>query len=274
MESYFRAKLRLFTDLLQDGGTAVLNADVPEYAALAEHVRARGLSVLSYGHKGRALKLLEAKPLSHGIALSLDIDGRKAEAELALIGAYQGHNALAAFGLALACGAGAKALLEALPKLKGVPGRLELVASSPKGAGVFVDYAHKPGALEAAIQALRPHTDGRLVCVFGAGGDRDKGKRPQMGEIATRLADAVIVTDDNPRTEDPATIRAEIMAAAPGAREIGDRAEAIAAALEEAGEGDIVLIAGKGHETGQIVGDRVIPFDDAEVARRLCGEGA
>ncbi|MEJ1994461.1 MAG: UDP-N-acetylmuramoyl-L-alanyl-D-glutamate--2,6-diaminopimelate ligase [Limibacillus sp.] len=273
MESYFRSKLRLFAELLQPGGTAVLNADVPEYAALAESCRAHGQKVHSYGLRGRALKLLAVRPLSHGIALEMEIDGRRSEAELALIGAYQGHNALAALGLAQATESDIDALLAALPKLKGVPGRLELVASSPKGAGVFVDYAHKPGALEAAIAALRPHTDGKLICVFGAGGDRDRGKRPQMGEIATRLADSVIVTDDNPRSESPAAIRAEIMAAAPGAREIGDRAEAIAAALEEAGQGDLVLIAGKGHETGQIVGDQVIPFDDAEVARRLCGGG-
>ncbi|WP_455373560.1 UDP-N-acetylmuramoyl-L-alanyl-D-glutamate--2,6-diaminopimelate ligase [Limibacillus halophilus] len=273
MESYFQAKLRLFSELLPSDGAAVLNADVPQFERLAESCRARGVEVLSYGARGAALKLAEARPLPHGIALSLEIEGRKAECELSLIGAYQGHNALAAFGLALATGAEAGALLEALTKLKGVAGRLELVATTAKGAAVFVDYAHKPGALEAAIQALRPHTGKRLLCVFGAGGDRDRGKRPLMGEIATRLSDLVIVTDDNPRSEDPASIRAEILAAAPNALEIGDRAEAIAAALSEAREGDLVLIAGKGHESGQIIGDQVIPFDDAEVARRLAGGG-
>ena len=274
MESYFRAKQRLFSELLADDGAAVLNADAPEFAALDRICRHRGLRCLSYGAAGRHLMLLKATALPHGIALEILVEGERREVELSLIGAYQGHNALAALGLALAGGSDRGALLDALPGLKGVAGRLELVGRTAKGAAVFVDYAHKPGALEAALLALRPHTQGRLVCVFGAGGDRDKGKRPLMGAIATRLADSVIVTDDNPRTEDPSAIRSEIMAAAPGAREVGDRADAIAAAIEAAGAGDLVLIAGKGHETGQIVGEQVIPFDDAEVARRLCGAGA
>ena len=186
---------------------------------------------------------------------------------LPLAGAFQVENALMAAGLAIATGVPLDAALEALGQLQGVPGRLELVGETAAGAAVFVDYAHKPGALASALSALRPFAANRLIVVFGCGGDRDPGKRPMMGEIAVENADVVIVTDDNPRSEDPAAIRAAIMAAAPGAREIGDRRAAIEAAIGEAGAGDVVVIAGKGHETGQIVGDRTSPFSDHDVVR-------
>jgi UDP-N-acetylmuramoyl-L-alanyl-D-glutamate--2,6-diaminopimelate ligase len=189
-------------------------------------------------------------------------DGARHTIDLPLVGDFQASNALVAAGLVMAAGANAAEVLAALPKLEGAAGRLELMGTSPSGAAAYVDYAHTPDALETALRALRPHTQGRLVVVFGCGGDRDAGKRPQMGEIAVRLADAAIVTDDNPRSEDPAAIRAEVMAGAVGAAEIGDRAEAIRAGLEGLGAGDALLVAGKGHETGQIVGDEVRPFDD------------
>ncbi|MET4805381.1 UDP-N-acetylmuramoyl-L-alanyl-D-glutamate--2,6-diaminopimelate ligase [Limibacillus sp. MBR-115] len=273
MESYLNAKARLFGDLLPTGATAVLNADAPEFDRLAALCEKRGIEVLSYGLAGDDLRIVEARALPDGIALSLRMKGQDWQGKLDLIGTFQGHNVLAALGLALATGLEPSVALEALPKLVGVPGRLQRVAQTVSGAQVFVDYAHKPGALEAALTALRPHAEGRLIVVFGAGGDRDRGKRPLMGEIATRLADVVLVTDDNPRSEDPVAIRAEILAAAPGAREVSDRGGAIAAALAEADPGDLVLIAGKGHETGQIVGDKVLPFDDSEIARRLARGG-
>jgi UDP-N-acetylmuramoyl-L-alanyl-D-glutamate--2,6-diaminopimelate ligase len=194
-------------------------------------------------------------------------DGSRRKVDLPLIGAYQAANALIAAGLVLATGGDAAATFGALGRIQPVRGRLERAALNRAGAPVYVDYAHTPDALEAAIEALRPHCKGRLILVFGAGGDRDTGKRPEMGAIAAQLADHVIVTDDNPRSEDPAAIRAAILAAAPGARDIGGRREAIAAAISEAGPDDIVLLAGKGHEQGQIVGDRILPFDDVAVAR-------
>ena len=193
------------------------------------------------------------------------MEGERRTLKLPLVGAFQASNALIAAGLVLLSGGARGATLDAVERLEGVPGRLELVGTH-KGAGVFVDYAHKPDALATALDALRPYATGRLIVVFGCGGDRDRGKRPLMGAIAAQKADVAIVTDDNPRSEDPASIRAAVLAAAPGAREIGDRAQAIGAAIGMAGAGDVVLIAGKGHETGQIIGDRVLPFSDRDVA--------
>ena len=190
---------------------------------------------------------------------------------LPMIGAYQAANALVAAGLVIATGGNPAETLRNLARVQPVRGRLERAVINKAGAPVYVDYAHTPDALDAAIAALRPHTDARLITVVGAGGDRDPGKRAGMGEAAAKGSDVVIVTDDNPRGEDPAAIRAAILAAAPGAREIGDRREAIAAAVAMAGEGDIILLAGKGHETGQVVGDRVLPFDDVQVARECAG---
>ncbi len=265
--AYLAAKSRLFAELLLPGGTAVLNADVPEYEALAAIVRGRDLSLLSYGKAGSELRLVERSPSEAGQGLVLEVLGQPAEIDLPLAGEFQAANALAALGLAIACGADPGRALEALTKLTGVPGRIELVAETPAGGQVYVDYAHTPDALETVLAALRPHTRGRLVAVFGCGGDRDRGKRPIMGEVATRLADVAIVTDDNPRGEDPDAIRREVLAAAPGARDIGDRRAAIEAGAALLQAGDILVVAGKGHEAGQIVGDRVLPFDDRTVAK-------
>jgi len=272
MAAYLAAKRRLFAELLAADGTAVLNADDPAAAALAEACAARGLRVMTYGSRGRDLRLLRQEPTQDGQRLTLEIDGRRHEVSLLLAGTFQAANVLAALGLVLATGAQTPGTLDhaldVLGGLEGVPGRLESVGRTPRGAEVYVDYAHTPDALQTVLQALRPHTAGRLHVVVGCGGDRDPGKRPMMGEIAARLADAVIVTDDNPRSEDPAAIRRAILAAAPQAEEIGDRGEAIARAVATLSAGDVLVIAGKGHESGQIVGDRVLPFDDRDVARR------
>jgi UDP-N-acetylmuramoyl-L-alanyl-D-glutamate--2,6-diaminopimelate ligase len=197
----------------------------------------------------------------------LEHGGKSYRLPLPLIGAYQASNVLTAAGLVLATGGTWDSIFSAMQRVAPVRGRLERAVISRAGVPVYIDYAHTPDALEAAIAALRPHVEGRLITVFGAGGDRDQGKRPEMGAVATRMSDIVIVTDDNPRSEDPAAIRSAIMAGAPGATEVGGRREAIAEAIRIARDGDIVLVAGKGHETGQIIGDRVLPFDDALVAR-------
>jgi UDP-N-acetylmuramoyl-L-alanyl-D-glutamate--2,6-diaminopimelate ligase len=272
MDAYLAAKRRLFGELLDVEGTAVLNADDPASTGLAAACAARGLRVLTYGTQGRDLRLLHQRPTQRGQRLTLEIDGRRHEVSLLLAGTFQAANVLAALGLVLATGAQTPGALDraldVLGGLEGVPGRLEPVGRTPAGGEVYVDYAHTPDALQTVLQALRPHASARLHVLFGCGGDRDPGKRPMMGEIAARLADAVIVTDDNPRSEDPATIRRAILAAAPRAEEIGDRGEAIARAVATLSAGDVLVIAGKGHESGQIVGDRVLPFDDRDVARR------
>ena len=219
------------------------------------------------------MRLEQAEPTADGQNLELIVEGRARALTLPLVGAFQAENALCALTLALACGEDADAAVDALCRLQGVPGRVQLVAR-PAGAAVYVDYAHTPHALASVLAALRPHTAGRLVVVFGCGGDRDVGKRPEMGAIAHRLADAAIVTDDNPRREEAPRIRAQILAACPGGREIGDRAVAIAQALGDLGLGDVLVVAGKGHEQGQIVGDEVRPFDDAAAVRAVLGEAA
>jgi UDP-N-acetylmuramoyl-L-alanyl-D-glutamate--2,6-diaminopimelate ligase len=272
MEAYLAAKRRLFETLLVPGGAAVLNADVPEFEPLQALCKKRRLRVLAYGRKGTEIRLESATPGTTGQRLALNLLGRPHEIDFPLAGAFQAMNALAALGLVIGGGEDREAAVQGLAKLTGVRGRLERVAVHADGAPIYVDYAHKPGALETVLQTLRPHASGKLVVVFGCGGDRDRGKRPQMGEIAARLADRVIVTDDNPRDEDPASIRAEILAASPNAREIGDRAEAIKTAITELATGDLLVIAGKGHETYQIVGDRTLPFDDASVARAAVAE--
>ncbi len=267
VESYLAAKLRLFTGLMQPGQTAVINAD----GAYADRVRAvaeaRGLKLFTVGADGKDLHLSRLDRDGFSQALTIEHAGRTHHVRLPLVGAYQVENALVAAGLAIAAGERADTVLSALTGLKGVPGRLEIVGEA-KGGLAIVDYAHKPEALIAALDACRPFVTGKLICVFGCGGDRDKGKRPIMGKIAADKADVVIVTDDNPRTEVPAAIRAEILAASPGAREIGDRAQAIATAIAMMGLGDVVLVAGKGHETGQIVGTTVKPFSDHEEIQR------
>jgi UDP-N-acetylmuramoyl-L-alanyl-D-glutamate--2,6-diaminopimelate ligase len=275
MDSYFAAKMRLFDEVVADDGSAVVWADDEWSHAAAKRARTRGLRLLTVGEQGDAIRLLARTPTQLGQTLELELGGARGTVELPLIGAYQAANALVAAGLVLATGGDPAQTLGDLARLQPVRGRLERAAIGHSGAPVYVDYAHTPDALEAAIVALRPHARGRLIVVFGAGGDRDKGKRVEMGRVAQALADLAIVTDDNPRGEDPAEIRRMVLAGAPDAREVGDRREAIAAAVEEAGSDDIVLIAGKGHEQGQIVGrgeaTRVLPFDDVTVARESVG---
>ncbi|MBX9732245.1 MAG: UDP-N-acetylmuramoyl-L-alanyl-D-glutamate--2,6-diaminopimelate ligase, partial [Sphingomonas sp.] len=267
MADYYTAKMRLFTDVLAADGTAVVWADDEYSARVIDLARERGNKLITVGEKGESLRLVSRDPTLLGQGLVIDAGGKQYKVNLPLIGAYQAANALTAAGLVIATGGDVEATLMALARLQPVRGRLERAVITPSGAPVYVDYAHTPDAIEAAIMALKPHVAGRLILVFGAGGDRDSGKRAPMGEVAARLADLVIVTDDNPRSEDPATIRVQIMAGAPGASNIAGRREAIAAAIADARDGDIVLIAGKGHEQGQIVGDLVLPFDDVSVAR-------
>ena len=271
-DAYFAAKAGLFERVMAADGTAVLNADDDSAAGLAGRCRARGQRVLTYGSGDADLRLLARRDTEAGQDLSLAIAGMTHEVALPLPGAFQAHNALAALGLALATGVEAGAAVAALGAVTGVPGRLQRIAGHPAGAPVFVDYAHTPDALAAALHAVRPLVSGRLVVVFGCGGERDTGKRREMGAIAARLADRVVVTDDNPRREDPAAIRRAILDSCPGAMEIGDRGRAIRSAVGELGAGDGLLIAGKGHEREQIVGERAIAFDDAAVARSALAE--
>jgi UDP-N-acetylmuramoyl-L-alanyl-D-glutamate--2,6-diaminopimelate ligase len=273
MEGYRDAKLRLFEALLPRGRTAVLNADSEAYNAFAAQSILSGLSILSVGERGRNLSLVARRLVPEGQRLTIDADGRLHEVLLPLAGAFQASNAMVAAGLCVAAGEKVEDVLAAMERLDGARGRLERVGTGPHGGEAYVDYAHTPDGLETVLRALRPHATGRLIVVFGCGGDRDRGKRPIMGEIAARLADVAILTDDNPRTEDPAAIRAEVLKGAPGAREIGDRRKAIREAAALLRQGDVLVVAGKGHEQGQIVGETVYPFDDAtEVATALKGE--
>jgi UDP-N-acetylmuramoyl-L-alanyl-D-glutamate--2,6-diaminopimelate ligase len=272
IEGYLAAKLRLFHELLPEGAPAVIDADSDIAPRVVAAARARGLEVVTVGAKGEGIRLLSAERDGFASILELEFEGRR-RLKLPLPGDFQVSNALVALGLCVATGSEADAAFEAVQTLEGAPGRLERIGEV-RGATVFVDYAHKPDALEKAIAALRPFVRGRLVLVFGCGGDRDPGKRPIMGEIAARCADVAIVTDDNPRSENPAAIRAQILAAARSAVEIGDRAQAIRAGIAMLGEGDALLIAGKGHETGQIVRDKTLPFSDADVARGALAEAA
>jgi UDP-N-acetylmuramoyl-L-alanyl-D-glutamate--2,6-diaminopimelate ligase len=272
VEAYLAAKLRLFSELLPPDGVAVVNADAEHAGEVMAAARKAGRRVSTVGNAGETLTLEALEPERFAQRLRVRHSGGSVDIRLPLLGAYQAGNALIAAGLALAAGEVPDRVLPALGKLQGVKGRLE-VMGLVRGGLVVIDYAHKPDALAAALEALRPFAPGgRLICVFGCGGDRDKAKRPIMGRIASALADTVIVTDDNPRTEDARDIRAAILAGAPGAREIADRADAIQAGARLLGAGDVLLIAGKGHETGQIVGDKVIPFSDHEVVRALLTE--
>lgn len=268
MQAYFAAKLRLFSEVVDSDGAVVVWADDGEWSArVVTAARARGVRTLTVGEAGETLRLVSRTPTPLGQTLEIAAEGKTHKITLPLIGAYQVANALVAAGLVIATGGAVSATLSNLARLQPVRGRLERAVITRAGAPVYVDYAHTPDAIEAAAAALRPHTRGRLILVFGAGGDRDQGKRPLMGAMAVQVADSVIITDDNPRSEAAATIRAAIAAAAPGAREIADRRSAIAAAIAEASADDVVLIAGKGHEQGQIVGDQALPFDDVQVAR-------
>lgn len=270
--AYFAAKTRLFDTVLPEGGTAVINADIPEAAPLRAIAAKRGLDVVDYGETADALRLVGRAPVAEGQILDIKVFGACERVVLPLAGGFQAMNALAALGLALSTGVSKDIALCALGHLKGAPGRLERRALREDGAAVYVDYAHTPDALETVLRALRPHTEGRLIVVFGCGGDRDRGKRPVMGAIAQDLADRVFVTDDNPRTEIADAIRAEILKGCPKAEEIGDRALAIRTAMAAMEPGDVVLVAGKGHETGQIVGKTVLPFDDRAVVDALSRE--
>ncbi|AEG49117.1 UDP-N-acetylmuramoyl-L-alanyl-D-glutamate--2,6-diaminopimelate ligase [Sphingobium chlorophenolicum L-1] len=271
MDSYFEAKMRLFDGVVAPDGAAVVWADDEWSDKVIRRATKRGLRVLSVGVQGQALRLANRTPTQLGQTLEVEVEGKPYKVSLPLIGAYQAANALTAAALVIAGGEDVGKVLELLGRVQPVRGRLERAVITRAGAPVYVDYAHTPDGLRAAIEALRPHTKGRLITLFGAGGDRDAGKRPQMGKVAADLADHVIVTDDNPRSEEPSSIRAAVMAGAPGAEEIGGRRAAIAAAIAQAGADDIVLLAGKGHEQGQIIGDRVLPFDDVTVARECAG---
>jgi UDP-N-acetylmuramoyl-L-alanyl-D-glutamate--2,6-diaminopimelate ligase len=273
VEDYFRAKMRLFEELLAPGRPAVVNTDGARAQDVSAIARRRGHRLITVGRAGETVRLDGAVADGSGQVLTLGLGGETVQVRLGLIGAYQVENALTAAGLAIAAGEAPRRVIEALAHLKGVSGRLDVVGEKD-GVLVVVDYAHKPEALEAALAAVRPFAKGRLVCVFGCGGDRDRGKRAIMGGIAGEKADLTIVTDDNPRTEEPAAIRREIVAGiGAGARyeEIGDRRQAIMTAVGGARAGDVVLIAGKGHETGQIVGKEVLPFSDHEVAKEAMG---
>lgn len=269
MRAYLDAKLRLFSELLPKDGTAVVNADSDHFGDVETVCRRHGRALLTYGEKaGRdGIRIERIDPKPDGLVLAIRIRNVPYSVALPLAGGFQAWNAVCALGLVLATGGDESQAAEALSGLKGAPGRMEKVAVHPSGAVVYVDYAHTPDALETVLKALRPHTGGRLGVVFGCGGDRDAGKRPMMGAVAARNADRVWVTDDNPRGEDAAAIRRAILPACPDAIEIGDRAEAIRAAIEGLAANDLLIVAGKGHEQGQIVGDAVIPFDDASVAR-------
>ncbi len=264
---YLAAKLRLFSQLLPADGGAVLNADMAAYKEIAAACEDAHLDVRSYGAHGRDLRVDDLTPVIDGQRMCFTLAGRSYDTRLPLIGAFQASNALAAMLLVVTCGGDADAAAAALPRLQGVRGRLELAGRRANGAAVYVDFAHTADALETVLTTVRPHVSGKLSVVFGAGGDRDRGKRPLMGQAAARLADTVVVTDDNPRGEDASAIRRAVMAGCPEGREIGDRRAAINSAVAALAGGDILVIAGKGHEPGQIVGDEVLPFDDVSEAR-------
>ncbi|GAB0117305.1 UDP-N-acetylmuramoyl-L-alanyl-D-glutamate--2,6-diaminopimelate ligase [Acidisoma sp. 7E03] len=272
MEAYRAAKLRLFAELLPRGAPAVAASALDEETreAMARVAQRRGLNFGTVGEGGSLVALHAVTPRPDGQILSLSVAGRRFEVMLPLPGRFQADNALVAAALCMMLGD--TAVFDRLARLRGVRGRMELAATLPNGAAVYVDYAHTPDAIARVLSALRPHTAGKLAIVFGAGGDRDRGKRPLMAQAAAAGAEHVIVTDDNPRTEDAAAIRAEVMTGAPGAHEVGGREAAIAAGLDLLGPGDVLVVAGKGHEQGQIVGRAVLPFDDVAVVRRLVGE--
>jgi len=267
-EDYFTAKMRLFNDVLPKGGTAVLNADIKEFSDIFAICRTRSDNVITYGEKGGDIKLIQAKPSPSGIDIEIEVEGTIYKIKTALIGSFQSSNLLCAIGLVMAAGNEISEITEACDGIKAVTGRMEKVAEK-NGVPIIVDYAHTPDALEKVLMALRPRTKANLVVVFGCGGDRDKGKRPIMGEIADRLADLVVVTDDNPRTENAETIRREIMSGCKNCEEIGDRARAIEYAIKNLKKGDLLVIAGKGHEDYQIIGDKKSHFSDAEEARKV-----
>ena len=267
MDDYLIAKAHLFSEILNADGVAVLNADIPEFEELNGRCGERGCKVISYGYQGRTIKLHAVTPNPEGQLVSFSVNGTPHEIQLPLVGEFQVMNALCALGMVMGnTSSDGSDVIPHLVNLKGAPGRLQYVAGHPKGA-VYVDYAHTPDALENILKALRAHTEGRLICIVGCGGDRDAGKRPVMGKIANDMADMVIITDDNPRTEDPELIRRAMLSEAAGALEIGDRAKAIQHGVSGLEKGDVLVIAGKGHEQGQLIGDKTIPFDDVTQAQ-------
>jgi UDP-N-acetylmuramoyl-L-alanyl-D-glutamate--2,6-diaminopimelate ligase len=272
MATYRAAKLRLFDELLVEGGVAVCDAQSPLHEPVAAIARRRNLKLVTFGRARGDIRCLGAEPRDAGWSLSLDVRGQKFEIDFPLPGEFQVANALCALALVIGCGAAPGAATPLLSRLDGVPGRMQLAGRLANGASVIVDYAHTPDALATVLRAARAHVARRLVVVFGCGGDRDPGKRPEMGAAVARYADRIIVTDDNPRGENPAAIRAQTLAGCPQAREIGDRSEAIAAAIATLEAGDVLVIAGKGHEQGQIVAGRTLPFDDIGVARAAIAE--
>jgi UDP-N-acetylmuramoyl-L-alanyl-D-glutamate--2,6-diaminopimelate ligase len=263
IESYFNAKARLFKELLHKNGTAVLNADIAEYEALSSLCRKRKLQKITFGKEGKTIRLLSITPKEGAQDIHLAVEDKSYQFTLPLVGQFQVYNVMAALGAVIACGGNPAKAVQACPHLMGVPGRLEKVVP-----GVYVDYSHTPDGLFLALRALRAHTKGKLWVVFGCGGDRDPFKRPMMGEIADKFADKIIITDDNPRHENPAKIRQEILAKCPRASESPSRGQAIQTAVKGMGSNDVVLIAGKGHETYQLVGDQALPFDDSEEVRK------
>jgi len=265
---YLASKLRLFADVLAPGGVAVVNADAEHSEAFIRAARMREAEILTVGEGGGALKLLSREPRPDGQVLMLEYAGRSFNIALPLAGSFQASNALIAAGLAIGLGEDAEKVFDALGTLHGAPGRLQKIAYSASGAPIYVDYAHTPDALATVLTAIRPHVEGKLHVVFGCGGDRDAGKRPLMGRVAAEFADSIIVTDDNPRSEDAGSIRRQVLAGCPAAREIGDRASAIVEAVAALAKGDALIVAGKGHEAGQIVGDQIRPFSDAEETLR------
>jgi UDP-N-acetylmuramoyl-L-alanyl-D-glutamate--2,6-diaminopimelate ligase len=265
-EHYLRAKLRLFSEVVRDGGIAVVNADATHADRFIAAAKTRGLNVMTVGEQGDAIKLLSRAGRIDGQTLKLRYANRDYTVSLPLAGSFQASNALVAAGLVIGLGDDPAKVFAALEHIKGAPGRLEKVATAVSGALIYVDYAHTPDSLDQVLKAVRPHVGGRLHVIFGCGGDRDKGKRPLMGKAAVENADVVIVTDDNPRTEDAATIRREALAGAPGAREVGDRAQAIREGIAALKPGDILIIAGKGHEPYQIIGTEMLHFSDREEA--------
>ncbi len=265
-DAYFDAKAGLFSRVLPEDGTAVINIDDPKGVDMVAIARARGCEVITVGRDGGDLHLTGQRFDATGQDLRFSYRGKTYQKRLNLIGGFQADNVLLAAGLVIACGADPAHVFDTLPHLTTVRGRMQLAATRDNGGAVVVDYAHTPDAIATALQAMRPHVMGRLVAIVGAGGDRDRAKRPLMGQAAAAHADLVFVTDDNPRSEDPATIRAAVMEGAPEATEVGDRAEAILRGIDAIGTGDALLIAGKGHETGQTIGDDVLPFDDVEQA--------
>ncbi|MEP3227006.1 MAG: UDP-N-acetylmuramoyl-L-alanyl-D-glutamate--2,6-diaminopimelate ligase [Parasphingorhabdus sp.] len=274
MDSYFEAKMRLFDEVVDAAGTAIVWADDEWSAPVIKRAMDRGLNLSTVGEQGTFLRLLSRTPTQLGQVLMVKAQGNTHRISLPLIGAYQAANILCAAGAVLATGGQVEDVFDHLQRVQPVRGRLERAVITANGAPAYVDYAHTPDGLRAAIDALRPHVKGKLITIFGAGGDRDKGKRAEMGKVAAKLSDIAIVTDDNPRGEEPAAIRADILSGAPTALEVGDRRAAITHAISLAAAEDIILLAGKGHEQGQIIGDRIIPFDDVEVARECAREAS